>query len=161
MVLRASGSESVFARDVQRLGLDGVVTLAPPVSNREALVEQARADGLLLFQGARFNRQIPAKLYEYLRIGRPIFALVDARGDTATVLRDATATEPIPTDDADAIAQALPVFLRKLRDARGQVSPVTQYSRAAGARSLGELLDSIAKVPRAHAAGGHHDVVLD
>ena len=41
-----------------------------------------RADGLLLFQGAQCNRQIPAKAYEYLACRRPIIGLIDSSGDT-------------------------------------------------------------------------------
>jgi hypothetical protein len=39
-----------------------------------------------VFQGSSFNAQIPAKIYEYLRTGRPVFAVVDPSGDTAAVL---------------------------------------------------------------------------
>ena len=59
-----------------------------PTTTR-ALAEQLAADGLLLFQAANCNHQIPAKLYEYLRAGRPILALTDAAGNTAATLRGA------------------------------------------------------------------------
>ena len=42
--------------------------------------EMRRADGLLLFQGAQCNRQIPAKAYEYLASRRPIIGLIDSVG---------------------------------------------------------------------------------
>src|SRR5690606_11187190 len=45
------------------------------------------ADLLLVFQGTNFNTQIPAKIYEYLRAGRCIMALLDPSGDTAAQLR--------------------------------------------------------------------------
>lgn len=144
VVLRASGFEATYARDIQRLGIADMVVLAPPVGNREALVEQASADGLLLFQGAKFDRQIPAKVYEYLRIGRPIFALAGPDGDTAALLREAGAAESVPIDDVDAIATGLSGFLQAIAAgtaASPQPTDIVQYSRREGAALLGALLD--------------------
>ena len=150
VVLRASGSEATYTREIERLGLGEMVTLAPPASNREALEEQARADALLLFQGPRFDRQIPAKLYEYLRIGRPIFALVGEHGDTAAVLRSTDSAEPVPIDDVDAIATRLPAFVRAVREGRAPVArrqAVMGYARSAGAARLAGMLDGAAATP--------------
>lgn len=147
VVLRASGNESAYAQEIRSLGLEGIVVLAPPVSNREALVEQATADGLLLFQGTRFDRQIPAKLYEYLRIGRPIFALVGECGDTAMILRDVGGAEMAPLDDIDAIEMRLREFITALHVGRApQIRPglVERFSRREGAVLLGRLLDQVA-----------------
>jgi hypothetical protein len=146
IVLRASGSEAIYTREIQRLGIGCFVTLAPPVPNRQALEEQARADGLLLFQGSRFNQQIPAKVYEYLRIGRPILALVDQGGDTAEVLRQTGGASVIPMDDVDVIAAQIPEFIRSVRDGRipgANPKAVAGYARSEGATTLAAMLDEI------------------
>jgi hypothetical protein len=153
VVLRASGCESGYAQVIKRIGIDDIVTLAPPVSNRDALMEQAKADALLLFQGSEFNRQVPAKMYEYLRIGHPIFALVDPTGDTAEVLRRTGGAEFAPLDDVDTIKTRLAAFLAGLRDGRAPKAPlgvVTRYSRKEGAHSLARLLHEV------HARRGGH-----
>ena len=146
VILRASGSESTYAQAIQRLGLDDIVTLAPPVSYKDALVEQAKADALLLFQGSKFDRQIPAKLYEYLRIGRPIFALVGEHGDTAKTLRDTGGAELAPLDDADTIMTRLAVFIAAVRDGRAakpRLDVAVKYSRREGANALARLLQEV------------------
>lgn len=146
VVLRAAGSEVAYARELRRLRLEGMVVLAPPVSNHEALVEQASADGLLLFQGAEYDRQIPAKLYEYLRIGRPIFALVGEQGDTAALLRESGGATLVALDDVDAITARLADFIDALRAGnapRVQPEVAKQYSRSAGAAALAGLLDRV------------------
>lgn len=151
VVLRASGSHAEYAREIERLGLARIVTLAPAISNHDALVEQAQADALLLFQGSRFNRQIPAKVYEYLRIGRPILALVDAQGDTAALLRNAGAATLFSMDDIDGISTGLPAFVEAVRDRSAPVAPshlVPIYARSAGALQLAECLDAFAGVSR-------------
>jgi len=83
IALRATASDAHYAPLLKEAGIDDIVTLEPAVSYKAALQEMLTADGLLLFQAAMCNHQIPAKLYEYLRAGRPILALTDAAGDTA------------------------------------------------------------------------------
>ena len=144
IVLRASGNEPAYAQEIQRMGLEGMVVLAPPVSNREALVEQATADALLLFQGHRFDRQVPAKLYEYLRIGRPIFALVGGQGDTAAILRDVGGAAMVAEDDIAAIEVRLREFIVALREGRAahpRAEVIAGFSRREGAKLLAGLLD--------------------
>jgi glycosyltransferase involved in cell wall biosynthesis len=146
VVLRASGWETRYQQEIDSLGIADIVSLAPPVGNREALVEQAVADGLLLFQGSKFDRQIPAKVYEYLRIARPIFALVGPDGDTASVLRDTGGAAIAPSGDVAAIAQHLSDFVFALREGRApRTHPevVARYSRREGAASLAGLLDQV------------------
>lgn len=146
VVLRASGWEARYQQDIDRLGIADVVVLAPPIGNREALVEQASADGLLLFQGGKFDRQIPAKVYEYLRIGRPIFALVGPDGDTASMLRYTGGAAVSSPEDVAGITRQLSEFVRALREGRApQAFPevVARHSRRAGAASLAGLLDEL------------------
>jgi glycosyltransferase involved in cell wall biosynthesis len=146
VILRASGCEASYGQEIERLDIDDIVTLAPPIPNRSALEEQAKADALLLLQGSEFNRQVPAKLYEYLRVGHPIFALVDSKGDTAQVLRQTGGAEFAPVDDAEMIEESLVTFLAGVRSGRAAKAPrdvVARYSRKEGAHALARLLQEI------------------
>lgn len=146
VVLRASAYESTYAQEIRRLKVHDIVTLAPPITNREALVEQAEADALLLFQGVAFDRQIPAKLYEYLRIGRPIFALVGPNGETAKALRETGGAVLAPSEDAESISTLLAKFIADVRaghafGARPDV--IRMCSRKEGAQALARLLQQV------------------
>lgn len=146
VILRASRSEKEYSQEIQRLRLEGVVSLLPSTSHHDALAEQMAADGLLLFQGPEFDRQVPAKLYEYLRIGRPIFALTNPDGDTATVLRDTGGAVVAPIDDVAEIAARLEPFIRGLGSGCAPTADATairRYSRENGALLLAEQLDQI------------------
>lgn len=147
VVLRASGSEGRYQEEIRRRGLEQMVMLAPPIPNRDALQEQADADALLLFQGSKFDHQIPAKVYEYLRIGRPIFGLIGKGGDTDALLREAGGAKLVALDDIPGIERGMLEFIRALRDQRAPVaneSVVKAYSRAQGAANLAGLLDEVA-----------------
>jgi len=115
IVLRATGYDHTYRPLIERLALTDIVELAPPVSYRVALREMLDADGLLLFQGHTSNPAIPAKVYEYLRARRPILALVDAAGETATLLRRAGVGRLLPIDDVARIELGLGSFLPNLR----------------------------------------------
>jgi glycosyltransferase involved in cell wall biosynthesis len=146
VVLRASGSEPAYAAEIRRLGLTRVVTLANPVSNQEALREQSRSDALLLFQGREFDHQIPAKVYEYLRVGRPILALVGAQGDAAALLRQSGGALLASIDSVPDIEKGLLQLVDSLRTGRRPVADpeiVRAYSRERGAKALADLLDGV------------------
>ena len=108
---RASMHEAFLQTLVDKFNLHDCIELLPPVPYSEALQEMVRADVLLIMQAANCNDQIPAKLYEYLRAGRPILALTDPVGDTATVLREAGISAIAPLDKASAISAALSQIL--------------------------------------------------
>ena len=144
--LRAPGNETFLSRLIARYRVDGIVELAPPLGYREALLEMMRADGLLVLQAANCNDQIPAKIYEYVRCGRPMIALTDPAGDTARVLRLAGLTDMAPLDAPAAIASTLRTFLDRV--ARGNAAlPARAFvegaSRANRARELAQLLDRL------------------
>ena len=80
IVLRASGNDETFRRDLIARGITDIVRLEPAVDYLRALQEMMEADGLLVLQASNCNQQVPAKLYEYLRAGRPILALTDPAG---------------------------------------------------------------------------------
>lgn len=160
VILRASGSEQRYAEEISRLGLETIVSLGPRISGRDALIEQAQADGLLLFQGPQYDHQIPAKVYEYLRIGRPIFALVGEHGDTAALLQNTGGAEIVPIDEVSTIQARLHAFIGALRERtapRVQSSVAEQFSRRAQTAKLADLLDQLeTRMPRreSHAVSG-------
>jgi len=146
IVLRASGNESEYRTMLRERAVDDIVELAPSLDYLEALQEMLTVDALLLMQASNCNAQIPAKLYEYLRAGRPLLALTDPAGDTARTLRRAEVGTIARLDSAEEIARVLPEFLEQLE--QGHVparSParVDAYSRSSQAGQLARLLDSV------------------
>jgi hypothetical protein len=101
-------------------------------------------DGLLLFQASNCNHQIPAKVYEYLRAGKPLLALTDRKGDTAAVVREAGLDAIVPLDRADAIEIGLRSFVEAIREgraARPSQAAIEAASRRERTRELANLLD--------------------
>src|SRR5204863_7150606 len=110
-------------------GLDDIVFLEPAIPYRDALAEMLAADGLLIFQAANCNHQIPAKIYEYLRARRPMLILTDAAGDTAAVVRAAGIDTMAPLDSAEAIERLLVDFIERIRAGRAPIAADAEIAR--------------------------------
>ena len=145
---RASAHDANLRALAARYQVEDFIELGAALPYREALSEMLAADALLILQDAGCNDQIPAKLYEYLRAGRPILGLTDPRGDTAHALRQAGLNAIAALEDAAAITALLPNFLAEVRAGRAslpQPQAVASASRLARTHALISLLDDIKK----------------
>jgi glycosyltransferase involved in cell wall biosynthesis len=149
--LRASVHED-FLRDLaQRCGVQDFIELCPAIAYREALAEMMSVDALLVMQGSNCNAQIPAKIYEYLRAGKPILGLTDPQGDTAGVLRRAGLHDMARLDSVEEIVHVLPALVRDLRRGKVATAPasvVQQASRRGRSSALVALLEQAMADPR-------------
>jgi glycosyltransferase involved in cell wall biosynthesis len=144
---RASVHDDLLQSLARAHGVPDLIELCPAVPYRQALVEMLEVDALLVMQASNCNAQIPAKIYEYLRAGRPILGLTDAAGDTAGVLREAGLDTIASLDSAEAIAAALPRFLDGVRNGTAplpQAAAVQRASRRGRSEALVALLDDVA-----------------
>src|SRR5450759_144147 len=115
---RASVHDDLLQNLAQTHGAQDFIELCPAIPYREALAEMMAVDALLVMQASNCNAQIPAKIYEYLRAGKPILGLTDPEGDTAGVLRGAGISDIARLDSAGEIASVLPALVCKLRDGK-------------------------------------------
>jgi hypothetical protein len=140
---RASVNDGLLTKLAQTHGATEFIELAPALPYREALAEMQSVDALLVMQASNCNAQIPAKIYEYLRAGRPILGLTDPAGDTADVLRRAGLGDIVRLDSADAIVAALPKLVASWLSGRSNLpteEAIKGSSRLARTRQLAELL---------------------
>jgi glycosyltransferase involved in cell wall biosynthesis len=144
--LRATGHDAEIRRMITDSGVAGLVELVPPVSYRDAISEMLLADGLLILQAGQVKTQIPAKVYEYLRAGRPILALTDSDGDTARVLAAAGVRHIARINSVQEIARVMEDFLDHIRAGtapKPDVEVVRRASRRNRTRELAGLLDRV------------------
>ncbi|MGH6610992.1 MAG: glycosyltransferase, partial [Burkholderiaceae bacterium] len=148
VVLRATGRDEDYRRQIAALTIGDVVVVEGRVSHSEAIDEMRKADGLLLFQGAQCNRQIPAKAYEYLAARRPIIGLLDDAGDTRQLVASQWKV-PYVADmqSVPAIADVLKRFIADFRRQAAFIpdaSLIERHARSAGADQLAQLFNEVA-----------------
>jgi len=146
IILRATGSDEMYQPMIAELGIGDIVRLEPVVAYRDALREMLRADGLLLFQGSVCNHQIPAKIYEYYRAGKPIFALVDPSGISANMLREVGVPDIADISNSEHIADTLLGLMAALKEGRRvgvAKSAAAKNSRKSRSAELANLLNKL------------------
>jgi glycosyl transferase family 4 len=145
VTLRATGHDEIYRPLIAAAGLQQVVSLEKSLPYAQALAEMLSADGLILFQGAICNHQVPAKVYEYLRAQRPILALTDPAGDTAGVLRICGLDEAYRLESVSEVKQGIARFISNLRSRSARIAPraqVDQFSRAGQTAALARVFDA-------------------
>ena len=148
IVLRATAHDDLIKSLIIKFGIDNLVYIEPSVPYESALAEMLTVDGLIVFQGSNCNHQIPAKIYEYLRAKKPIFALTDPIGDTASVLMDAKINTISPLNDKDTIKNKFSEFLEGVRMRNAPIAKdecIRIHSREARTRLLADLLNGYTK----------------
>lgn len=143
---RAAVHDDLINQLVKQYGVEDLIEILPPIPYKQALAEMTSADALLVMQAANCNEQIPAKIYEYLRAGRPILGLTDQRGDTAGALRAAGCNAFASLDSSAEIHKLLLDFLSGA-NAPFLTNPeiVRTSSRMARTEHLAHVMNSISR----------------
>lgn len=142
---RATEHDSLIAELARASGVSDLVELAPAVPYKEALLEMLLADALLVMQASNCNDQVPAKLYEYMRARRPVLALTDPAGDTASVALRSGIRSVAALDSVDAITKLIAEFVTNAGERSewsASSAAVSAASRDARAVELVNLLNS-------------------
>jgi glycosyltransferase involved in cell wall biosynthesis len=150
LVLRATGCDDHLQKLIAQTGIAQFVQLAPAIPYREALAEMLQTTASLVLQGSTSNAAVPAKLYEYLRAGRPILALTDSAGETAATLERAGGAYVAALDDPAAIGERLHELLRDISAGAARTpdaAVVRTFERSEQAAVLAEQLRAVARAP--------------
>jgi glycosyltransferase involved in cell wall biosynthesis len=140
-----------FRRTLEDPRLAGLVEVAGRVPHGEALAIQHRAAVLVLLQASEDTKTlIPAKAFEYIRLGRPILSLTPP-GATTEILEGLPLCEVANPDEPQALRAALRRLYRAWLTAPTEARPpdaARQFERSELTRQLARLLDEVA-APRA------------
>jgi glycosyltransferase involved in cell wall biosynthesis len=135
-----------FAEQVHDLGLEKSVEVVERVGYQAALERLQRAAVLLLLQASEDTKSlIPAKAFEYLRIGRPILAMT-YDGATSDLLRGMELCYVASPGDQSALQQTFVTLYRLWQTSGNRVGvsrPVSRYERRSLTAELAGLLNGL------------------
>jgi glycosyltransferase involved in cell wall biosynthesis len=137
---------------VAEAGLEGIVTLTPRLPHGECLRALDEADVLLLVQvGAPLS--VPGKVYEYIALGKPVFALAN-EGATTDLVRQENLGVWADPNDLGAIERAIQNLMEQLASS-GQVPGIAPEARDRydGRRLTAQLGEILKGLVAAQAAG--------
>jgi glycosyltransferase involved in cell wall biosynthesis len=90
----------------QKYGLQEILEARGYISHKEALNHMGSASALLLVTSDD-PRVFPAKVFEYLRLGKPILGMVPQDSEMAKLLREMKAQAIVPPENGEGIKQAI------------------------------------------------------
>ena len=137
---------------VEELGLGDRVELLGNLSRRRSLELQRDSEALLLLipdSGGRGRGVLTGKIFEYLAAGRPILAAVPPDGAAAQLVRDTGAGVVVPSEDVDALREALRDLRLRWKAGSLDGTPLTdewrkRLSRSGRVEELADVLRSVA-----------------
>jgi len=141
--------DSVVERMTRHDLLKNMLVLHKFVPHNRVLQVMAAADGLLLFYAHEYTSRasIPGKLYEYLRVGRPILA-VAFPGGVQDLIERCRAGWVLHPDDVERIAAALLRLIQSRIQGNDPVVPdvdmVSEYRYDRLSKRLADVLDRVA-----------------
>jgi glycosyltransferase involved in cell wall biosynthesis len=135
----------------ESLGLGDRIELLGDVSRRRSLELQRDSEALLLLipeSGGRGRGVLTGKIFEYLAAERPILAAVPPDGAAAQLVRDTGAGVVVPSEDEEAIRQALRDLHARWKAGSLNGTPLTdewrrRLSRGGRVEELADLLRSL------------------
>lgn len=139
--------DHVAHESIARHGLKDHVEFIDYLSHPEAIVQQGRAQVLLLSINNTPNARgvITGKLFEYLACGRPVLCIGPEDGDAAAIVRDAGAGSVVGFTDVEKMRSAIADFYAAYKAGALEVNShgVEQYSRKALTGKFATLFEEI------------------
>ncbi len=143
LIFRGISDSAALSDMVNKLGVGELVELLPVIGYVESLSEMLASNALLLLQGELFNNQVPSKLYDYIRAGKPVVASTPADGATADVI--SSLSNAFCGNDVNTLKTAIIGVIQSDKEKR-EVSKldIQRFSRYSKTAELAALLNEVA-----------------
>ncbi len=125
--------------------LEQIVKLIPYCSHDEAIAYNQESDVLLLvIANDKWKYNVTGKIFEYIRSGKPILAIIPEDGDAAKILNEtATANLIVSPSKLKANPKILLSALNQTLNYSPNEDAIAKYSRKELTRELARIIDSL------------------
>jgi len=137
----------------KKLGLDKYTELVQYLPHKQAIEEMNRSTVLLLLVGIYpLNKGIlTGKIFEYLRSGRPILAVVPEDGLAAKIIRETNSGIVVPNDDVCKISEGIVKMFELFKNEQLEGSfnriGIEKYSRKNLTKDLSKVFNNVVEQP--------------
>jgi glycosyltransferase involved in cell wall biosynthesis len=145
LIFQGAGDGKEFENKINTLEVAQLIKFIEPVPFIKALNNMTQADALLLIQDSRFNKQIPGKIYEYLRTQKPLLVKADPNGETAKL---AIQFQEVAVGySSESITKSLSLFIKTKNN--NLLKPISRtlndYNRESKAKALHCILKKLSQ----------------
>jgi len=132
--------------EIEKSGIKHRISVHDQMPHREALIKMQEADALILIINSSSPKgTLTSKIFEYLRLGRPILAMVPHNSEAADLLHECGIKTICPMESVSAIKDCLS-RLFDLRHFEPGLSPaLAKYERRSQVQELYSRLEPLVK----------------
>ena len=124
--------------------LRDVIKLIPQVEHFKALELMQESDLLLLFLPSKLCKSVVmGKVFEYMRSGVEIMAMIPSDNETARLLKEFNYNNICPMEEVDKIAKMLQKCIKQKRVKREYRTELEKYSREKQVQQLGLRMEEL------------------
>ncbi|MEN6445249.1 MAG: glycosyltransferase family 4 protein [Candidatus Cloacimonas sp.] len=131
-------------QEIQQSGVEEIVKIIPQLTHKDALAAMQSSDALLLLINSNTSHGvITSKVFEYLRIGKPILAVIPKQGEAAELLAESGQNNICPMESSSAIKKALEKLFADRYKEHAYHFPAEKYARRKQVEELNQQLIKI------------------
>jgi glycosyltransferase involved in cell wall biosynthesis len=143
LIFQGAGDGKDFEDNIRYLEIEQLVKFIESVPFINALNNMIHADALLLIQDSRFNKQIPGKIYEYLRTQKPLLVKADPNGETAKLAIQFSAVKIGSSKESITNCLAILIKTKRSDSIQSMNRKLDDYNREGKAKVLQEILTNL------------------
>ena len=133
---------SFIYKRIQTLNIEAFVEFTPPVSFQKSIEAMFAADFLLLIQPDT-DLQIPAKLFEYIYVQKPILAIAEENSATHHLIQKSGMGVFVPSKNVPAIEQAIKQFINGEVNIKPDLEYINQFNYKYYIKKFEKCLDEL------------------
>ncbi|MDD3563047.1 MAG: glycosyltransferase [Candidatus Cloacimonetes bacterium] len=131
-------------QEIESSPIKNKISIMPGLSHQEALIKMQEADALILIINSSSPKgTLTSKVFEYLRLKRPILALVPQHGEAAALLRECGIDSICPMESVSAIKLCLSKMIEDRYQELTLPSALDKYERKQQVTELYQRLEAL------------------
>lgn len=132
-------------KEIEQSGISDLVKIIPQLVHKKALEQMLVSDALLLIINSDSPKgTLTSKVFEYLRCGKPILALIPHNGEAAELLRESGQEHICPMESSTLIMKCLLNLISERHNPGEYHYPAAKYERKGQIESLHKKLKELA-----------------
>lgn len=135
-------------REIDQSGIKEMITIIPQLEHKDAIAQMAMSDALILvINSSSPYGTLTSKVFEYLRIVKPILAMIPAHGEAAELLKESGQDYICAMESVSSIKVSLQWLINDRKEQRKFIYPTAKYSRK---EQIGELYKFMERLAKSH-----------
>jgi glycosyltransferase involved in cell wall biosynthesis len=133
-------------QEIEKSGISNLISVIPQLQHKDAIEQMAISDALILvINSSSPYGTLTSKVFEYLRIGKPILAMIPAHSEAAELLKESGQDYICAMESVSSIKVSLQWLINDRKEQRTFSYPAAKYARKAQIGELYKFMEKLVK----------------